>query len=51
MGKLVSVEGLSEVQETRYQEPTVLLVQHVGGEEDIAEVKDAHTLQKATADA
>lgn len=37
------MESLSEVQETRYQEPTVLLVQHVGGEEDIAEVKDAHT--------
>lgn len=49
MGKLVSVGGLSEVQETRYQEPTVLLVQHVGGEEDIPEVKESHTLQTADA--
>ena len=37
------MEGLSEVQETRYEEPTVLLVQQIGGEEDIAEVKGSPT--------
>lgn len=36
------VQGLSEVQEAQYLEPTVLLVQHIGGEEDIAEVKRLH---------
>lgn len=38
VGRLVVVQALSEVQETHFQEPTILLVQHVGGEEDIPEV-------------
>ena len=42
MGRLVAVQGLSEVQEAQYLEPTVLLVQHIGGEEDIAEVNRLH---------
>lgn len=47
MGQLVAVQGLSEVQEVRYPDPTVLLVQHIGGEEDIAEVKRLHTASAA----
>ena len=43
MGQLVAVQSLSEVQEVQYQESTVLLVQHIGGEEDTAEVKRLHT--------
>ena len=38
VGRLVVVPALSEVQEAHFQEPTVLLVQHIGGEEDIPEV-------------
>ncbi|KAL3137438.1 COP9 signalosome complex subunit 8 [Trebouxia sp. C0010 RCD-2024] len=37
MAGMSSWEALSEVQETHFQEPTILLVQHVGGEEDIPE--------------
>ena len=43
MGRLVAVQGLAEVQAVHYQEPMVLLVQYIGGEEDIAEVKGLHT--------
>ena len=32
------VQALSEVQEVHFQEPTLLLVQHIEGEADIAEV-------------
>lgn len=47
VGELVVVQALAEVQEVKYEQATVLLVQHIGGEEDIAEVSSslcAHTL-------
>ncbi|KAL3148765.1 COP9 signalosome complex subunit 8 [Trebouxia sp. C0009 RCD-2024] len=37
VGRLVVVQALSQVQDMHFQEPTVLLVQHIGGEEDIPE--------------
>lgn len=39
VGTLVVVSSLSEVQGESYTEATVLLVQHIGGEEDIPEVR------------
>lgn len=41
------VQGLSEVQEAQYQEPTVLLVQRIGGEEDIPQVNICIQLHRA----
>ncbi len=41
MGTLVAVSSLSEVQHESYTEATVLLVKHIGGEEDIPEVRSA----------
>ena len=40
------VEALSEVQEVKYEQATVLLVQHIRGEEDIAEVSCSLRLQQ-----
>ena len=37
-GRVVVAASLADVQEQRYEEPTVLLVQLVGGEEEIPEV-------------
>ena len=42
MGQLLAVQSLSEVQEVHYQDPTVLLVQHIGGEEEIPVVRRLH---------
>lgn len=47
VGRLVVVQALSQVQDMHFQEPTVLLVQHIGGEEDIPEVV-AHTCSLST---
>ena len=44
------VQGLSEVQEAQYQEPTVLLVQRIGGEEDLPQVNICIHLHRASAD-
>lgn len=41
VGNLVAVSSLSEVQRESYTEATVLLVKHIGGEEDIPEVRSA----------
>ena len=41
VGTLVAVNSLSEVQHESYTEATVLLVRHIGGEEDIPEVRSA----------
>ena len=41
VGTLVAVSSLSEVQHESYTEATVLLVKHIGGEEDIPEVRSA----------
>ena len=41
VGTLVAVSSLSEVQHESYTEATVLLVRHIGGEEDIPEVRSA----------
>ena len=41
VGNLVAVSSLSEVQHESYTEATVLLVKHIGGEEDIPEVRCA----------
>ncbi len=41
VGSLVAVSSLSEVQHESYTEATVLLVKHIGGEEDIPEVGSA----------
>jgi alpha-glucan,water dikinase len=38
-GRLVSVRALSEVQGKRYPEATILLVDVLGGDEDIPEVR------------
>ena len=43
MGRLLAVQSLSEVQEVHYQDPTVLLVQHIGGEEEIPVVRRLQT--------
>ena len=37
-GRVVVAASLGDVQEQQYEEPTVLLVQLVGGEEEIPEV-------------
>lgn len=41
LGRLLTVASLSQVQHQKYTEATLLLVKHIGGEEDIAEVKHA----------
>jgi len=48
VGSLVAVSSLSEVQHESYTEATVLLVKHIGGEEDIPEVGSSQLLLHLT---
>lgn len=42
-GRLELAEQLRDVQHSRYAQPTVLLVDRMGGDEEVPEVRQAHS--------